>query len=119
MRQGPCQRRRCDPLSHHDTYDCPGHRPPDRPMGLSHHLLDPRIDRLISYRCGCHRDALLHVGDVLLATSYDNRFPLLSRKPGHSPGLNPHYPPWYLWEVSFAYRMTGRYAQAIAALQEL
>ena len=33
--------------------------------------------------------------------------------------LNPHYPPWYLWEVSFAYRMTGRYAEAIATLQEL
>jgi adenylate cyclase len=33
--------------------------------------------------------------------------------------LNPHYPPWYLWEVSFAYRFAGRYAEAIAAMQEL
>src|SRR5207249_1586088 len=33
--------------------------------------------------------------------------------------LNPHYPPWYLWEVSFASRMTGRYAEAIATLKEL
>src|SRR5262249_45645584 len=26
--------------------------------------------------------------------------------------LNPHYPPWYLWEMSFAYRFAGRYAEA-------
>jgi adenylate cyclase len=33
--------------------------------------------------------------------------------------LNPHYPPLYLWEVSFAYRFAGRYAEAIATLKEL
>jgi tetratricopeptide (TPR) repeat protein len=32
--------------------------------------------------------------------------------------LNPHYPPWYLLELGAAYRFTGRYAEAIAALQE-
>src|SRR5262245_41077079 len=33
--------------------------------------------------------------------------------------LNPRYPPLYLWEVSFAHRFAGRYAKAIATLQEL
>ena len=33
--------------------------------------------------------------------------------------LNPHYPPLYLWEMCFAYRFAGRYAEAIATLQEL
>ena len=32
--------------------------------------------------------------------------------------LNPHYPPWYLWQVSFAYRFAGRYAEAIITLKE-
>jgi tetratricopeptide (TPR) repeat protein len=33
--------------------------------------------------------------------------------------LNPRYPPWYLFEVGWAYRMTGRYAEAIATLKEV
>jgi adenylate cyclase len=33
--------------------------------------------------------------------------------------LNPHYPPWYLIELGFAYRWTGQYAEAIATLKEL
>ncbi len=33
--------------------------------------------------------------------------------------LNPRYPPWYLIELGWAYRSTGRYAEAIATLQEL
>ncbi len=33
--------------------------------------------------------------------------------------LNPRYPPLYLVELGWAYRSTGRYAEAIAALQEL
>ncbi len=33
--------------------------------------------------------------------------------------LNPHYPAWYLIESGFAYRLTGRYAEAITALKEL
>jgi TolB-like protein/DNA-binding winged helix-turn-helix (wHTH) protein/Tfp pilus assembly protein PilF len=33
--------------------------------------------------------------------------------------LNPHYPVWYLWEVSFAYHFTGRYAEEITTLQEI
>jgi TolB-like protein/Tfp pilus assembly protein PilF len=32
--------------------------------------------------------------------------------------LDPHYPPWYLVELGFNYLMTGRYAEAIAALKE-
>lgn len=32
--------------------------------------------------------------------------------------LDPHYPPWYLVELGFTYRATGRYAEAIATLQE-
>jgi tetratricopeptide (TPR) repeat protein len=32
--------------------------------------------------------------------------------------LNPHYPPWYLFELGTAYQLTGRYAEAIATLQE-
>jgi tetratricopeptide (TPR) repeat protein len=32
--------------------------------------------------------------------------------------LNPRYPFYYLFELGFAYRFTGRYAEAIAALQE-
>ena len=32
--------------------------------------------------------------------------------------LNPRYPPWYLFELGWAYRMTGRYAEAIATLKE-
>jgi TolB-like protein/predicted Zn-dependent protease len=32
--------------------------------------------------------------------------------------LNPRYPPWYLWEVGFAHRLTGRAAEAIATLKE-
>ena len=30
------------------------------------------------------------LGMFLLGTSYDNRFPILSRKPGHSPGDTPY-----------------------------
>jgi adenylate cyclase len=33
--------------------------------------------------------------------------------------LNPHYPPWYLFELGLAYRLSGRYAEAIATLQEV
>jgi adenylate cyclase len=33
--------------------------------------------------------------------------------------FNPRYPPWYLFEVGWAYRMTGRYAEAIATLKDL
>ncbi len=33
--------------------------------------------------------------------------------------LNPHYPPWYLIELGWAYRWTGQYAKAIITLQEL
>ena len=33
--------------------------------------------------------------------------------------LNPRYPPWYLFELGWAYRMTGRYAEAIATLKEV
>ena len=33
--------------------------------------------------------------------------------------LNPRYPPWYLFQVGLAYRMTGRYAEAIATLKEV
>src|SRR6266849_9028818 len=33
--------------------------------------------------------------------------------------LNPRHPPWYLWELGRAYRMTGRYAEAVAALKEV
>jgi adenylate cyclase len=32
--------------------------------------------------------------------------------------LNPRYPPWYLVEAGWAYRLTGRYTEAIATLQE-
>jgi tetratricopeptide (TPR) repeat protein len=33
--------------------------------------------------------------------------------------LNPRYPPWYLFELGFAYRLTGRYTEAIATLKEV
>ena len=33
--------------------------------------------------------------------------------------LNPRYPPWYLFELGWAYSWTGRYAEAIAALKEV
>src|SRR5713226_165453 len=33
--------------------------------------------------------------------------------------LNPHYPPWYLFELGQAYRLTGRYAEAVATLKEV
>ena len=33
--------------------------------------------------------------------------------------LNPRYPPWYLFELGWAYRLTGRYAEAIATLKEV
>jgi TolB-like protein/class 3 adenylate cyclase/Tfp pilus assembly protein PilF len=32
--------------------------------------------------------------------------------------LNPHSPPFYLFELGWAYRLTGRYAEAVAALEE-
>jgi tetratricopeptide (TPR) repeat protein len=32
--------------------------------------------------------------------------------------LNPRYPFWYLFEMGWAYRVTGRYAEAIATLKE-
>ena len=32
--------------------------------------------------------------------------------------LNPRYPPWYLFQLGWAYRLTGRYAEAIATLKE-
>jgi adenylate cyclase len=32
--------------------------------------------------------------------------------------LNPHYPWWYVFDVGWAYWMTGRYAEAIATLKE-
>jgi adenylate cyclase len=32
--------------------------------------------------------------------------------------LNPHYPPTYLFHLGWAYRSTGRYAEAIATLKE-
>ncbi|HKA56691.1 MAG TPA: tetratricopeptide repeat protein, partial [Candidatus Binatia bacterium] len=32
--------------------------------------------------------------------------------------LNPHYPPFYLFELGWAYRLTGQYAEAVAALKE-
>src|SRR5262249_1345405 len=32
--------------------------------------------------------------------------------------LNPHYPPWYLSELGWAYLSTGRYAEAITTLKE-
>jgi adenylate cyclase len=33
--------------------------------------------------------------------------------------LNPRYSPWCLFQLGFAYHMTGRYAKAIATLQEV
>src|SRR5262249_23853279 len=33
--------------------------------------------------------------------------------------LNPHYPAWYLLDLGHAYRMTGRYTEAIATLKNL
>jgi tetratricopeptide (TPR) repeat protein len=33
--------------------------------------------------------------------------------------LNPRCPPWYLYHLGWAYQMTGRYAEAIAALKEV
>ena len=33
--------------------------------------------------------------------------------------LNPHSPPWYLSALGTAYRLTGRYAEAITTLQEV
>jgi tetratricopeptide (TPR) repeat protein len=33
--------------------------------------------------------------------------------------LNPRYPPWYLAELGWAYNLTGRYAEAVAALEEV
>jgi TolB-like protein/DNA-binding winged helix-turn-helix (wHTH) protein/Tfp pilus assembly protein PilF len=33
--------------------------------------------------------------------------------------LNPRCPPWYLFHLGLAYRMTGRYAEAIAAQKEV
>jgi adenylate cyclase len=33
--------------------------------------------------------------------------------------LNPRYPTWYLFVLGWAYRSTGRYAEAIAALKEV
>jgi TolB-like protein/Tfp pilus assembly protein PilF len=33
--------------------------------------------------------------------------------------LNPHYPALYLWELCFAYRFAGRYAETISTLKEL
>jgi len=33
--------------------------------------------------------------------------------------LNPYYPPGYLIELGYAYRMTGRYTEAISTLKEL
>jgi adenylate cyclase len=32
--------------------------------------------------------------------------------------LNPRYPPFYFWYLGWTYRLTGRYAEAIAALKE-
>jgi tetratricopeptide (TPR) repeat protein len=32
--------------------------------------------------------------------------------------LNPHYPPLYVFELGWAYQLNGRYAEAIAALEE-
>jgi adenylate cyclase len=32
--------------------------------------------------------------------------------------LNPHYPPFYVFELGWAYRLTGRYAEAVTALEE-
>ena len=32
--------------------------------------------------------------------------------------LNPHYPPLYLFDLGRAYRLTGRYAEAITTLKE-
>ncbi len=32
--------------------------------------------------------------------------------------LNPHYPPWYLSDLGWAYSFTGRYTEAVATLQE-
>src|SRR5262249_46308342 len=33
--------------------------------------------------------------------------------------LNPRYPPWYLFELGLAYRLTGRYTEAITTLKAL
>ena len=33
--------------------------------------------------------------------------------------LNPRYPSWYLFELGMAYRLTGRYTEAIATLKEV
>src|SRR5262249_26479931 len=33
--------------------------------------------------------------------------------------LNPHYPSWYLVEAGWAYRLAGRYSEAIATLKDL
>ena len=32
--------------------------------------------------------------------------------------LNPRYPPWYLVQAGFAYNLTGRYEEAITALED-
>ena len=32
--------------------------------------------------------------------------------------FNPRYPPWYLFELGWAYRLTGRYAESVATLKE-
>jgi adenylate cyclase len=32
--------------------------------------------------------------------------------------LNPHYPPFYLGDLGWTYRLTGRYTEAVATLQE-
>ena len=33
--------------------------------------------------------------------------------------LSPRYPAWYLWELGYAYRLAGRYKDAIATQQEV
>jgi adenylate cyclase len=33
--------------------------------------------------------------------------------------LNPHYPPWYLWELGWIYNLLGRYTEAIATQKEV
>ncbi|HKA55354.1 MAG TPA: tetratricopeptide repeat protein [Candidatus Binatia bacterium] len=62
-------------------------------------------------------DSYAHQADVLnLALSRPaEALPMMEQ----AMRLNPHYPAWYLIQLGYAYRMTGQYAEAIAALKEL
>jgi len=93
-RQGPGQCGRGDALGDQETQHSPGDGGYNRGVCIAEYLLDPLIDRRLSYLCGRHDCSLLPVGGVVTRTVYDDRIPMSSGQRWPLPRVCPTFYTW-------------------------